>query len=305
MDLNNHKYSKEQLIDLINLEINKEKTRKTEIVAYITANNLYNMLILNKKEVFIKWMQENKGISLQFHDKLEELCKDIIRKDKREGVNLCQKFMYSEKNRRNMQISRNKIQKVVPEKTPSYSEKKKNIINGIKEITSNPINIIIPKQWKVSNIYNFIKNGNEEHYISWCKENNDITDDNINNFILCIKNNINNETQCTEYIEKFIIDLRKNRTLVLLQINTNDVVERDDRQQWPSSSVLKAYKDGRLSVFKKFTEEYAGDSGEKWEKRWAEFENSLANKSDDEAITLISKFMAAQRKKKYHRNKVA
>ncbi len=163
--------------------------------------------------------------------------------------------------------------------------------------------IEIPKQWKTSNIYSFIKDGNEEHYINWCKENNDISDMTLNEFINTIKSRITDEEFCTSAIQEFVVQLRTKRTLALLEANKKDVVEREDRQQWPSSTVLKAYKEGKISAFKKFTEEYAGDSGEKWEKRWTEFEISLADKTDEETTKLISKFMTAQRAKKYRHSK--
>jgi hypothetical protein len=304
LDLNNHPgYSKEQIIQYITDEINLEKTRKIEITAYITANNLYNMLLLNKKEEFIKWMEENKGISLQFYERLEDLIKELVEKNKKEGVQLCQKFMYAEKNRRNTQTSRHKIEKVIPQKKEEEPVQRKiTIIDDLKRIKRTAIEI--PKQWKVTNIYEFIKEGNEEHYISWCKENNEIDDASINMFIANIKENITNYDFCKEHTEKFIVELRTARTLKLLEATKKDVVERDDRQQWPSTTVLKAYKEGKIATFKKFTEEYAGDSGEKWEKRWTEFEDSLADKTDEEATKLISKFMTAQRTKKYRHSKI-
>jgi hypothetical protein len=199
------------------------------------------------------------------------------------------------------EIIRNNVKDVrlkIKEIASKIPQENKDIVSFIAK--TNPE---IPKQWKVTNIYEFIKDGNEKHYISWCKENNKINDASINTFIAKIKENILNYDFCKEEIEKFIVELRTARTLKLLEASKKDVVERDDRQQWPSSTILKAYKEGKIGAFKKFTEEYASDSGEKWEKRWSEFEASLVDKNDEEATKLISKFMAAQRKKKYDRSK--
>lgn len=199
------------------------------------------------------------------------------------------------------EIIRNNVRDVrleIKEITSKIPQENREVVSSI--VKTDPE---IPKQWKVTNIYEFIKDGNEEHYISWCKENNEIHDASINSFITKIKNNISDITFCHEEIQKFIIELRTARTMKLLETNKKDVVEREDRQQWPSATVLKAYKEGKIGAFKKFTEEYAGDSGEKWEKRWVDFDASLADKTDEEATKLISKFMTAQRKKKYDRSK--
>jgi hypothetical protein len=258
------------------------------------------MLVLNKKKEFIKWMEDNKGISIQFYERLEDLIGELEGKNKREGVQLCQKFMYAEKNRRNTQMSRHKIEKVVPEKKEEPMQRKITIVDDLKKIM--PSNIEIPKQWKTSNIYSFIKDGNEEYYINWCKENNEISDDLLNAFINNIKLHINDEEFCTNCIKEFIIQMRTKRTLALLEANKKNVVDRNDRQQWPSSSVLKAYKEGKINTFKTFMEDNMHDIDEIWNECWAAFEKSLEGKADDEATQLISKFMTAQRAKKYRKS---
>jgi hypothetical protein len=63
-----------------------------------------------------------------------------------------------------------------------------------------------------------------------------------------------------------------------------------------------AFKLNDLSKFKAFTEENTGELPENsvWKKRWNEFVDSVNNETEDtNKKTLISKFLTAQRTKKY------
>jgi hypothetical protein len=86
-----------------------------------------------------------------------------------------------------------------------------------------------------------------------------------------------------------------------------DTVEREDREQWPASTVVKAFLEGKLDKFKLYTEGHAGEKSDdpKWIKRWSIFVASLEQSRGNEDIlkTLCSKFMAAQRVKKYRASK--
>ncbi len=300
----NKDLSKEDTLEIIEDELRIEKTRDTEINAYITGNNVYNMLVLGKKGEFIEWMEENKGISALFNVKLDELIKELPSKPKQQAVELCRDFMYAEKNRRNRQTSVRKITPIAKEKKHTkdvtITADTKKIMHALA-----PPSIQLPKQWKASNVYKFIKDGNETYYYDWCKEHNNITEDQWNKFIDDVTSVINNKEESINVIEEFIVSLRGTRTQKLLDAAKENVVDRDDRQQWPSASVLKAYKEGKINAFKIFTEKYANDSGPKWESRWTKFVDSLEGKVDEEAIKLISAFMAAQRKKKYDRTKAS
>jgi hypothetical protein len=123
--------------------------------------------------------------------------------------------------------------------------------------------------------------------------------------IISRNNNISNKEYCINTIEDFIKQLRDIRRDEIFERTKKDVVDRDNREQWPSTSVLKAYKEGKINKFKIFTENYAGDSPEdpKWIKRWNGFIKSLKDLDDADATKKISAFMAAQRKKKYDRSK--
>jgi hypothetical protein len=71
--------------------------------------------------------------------------------------------------------------------------------------------------------------------------------------------------------------------------------------------VVRAFLDGKLDAFKAFTEAYTNESPTepKWVKRWTAFVASLeAVRTDaNQMKTLCSKFMTAQRTKKYRHGK--
>jgi hypothetical protein len=85
-------------------------------------------------------------------------------------------------------------------------------------------------------------------------------------------------------------------------------LDREDRQQWPAVSVLRAYKEGQLDLFRKFQENYTGDATEdpKWQKRWGDFVAKLAeaDRSDEEKIQTIQKFMTSQRTRVYRQSNI-
>jgi C1A family cysteine protease len=84
------------------------------------------------------------------------------------------------------------------------------------------------------------------------------------------------------------------------------VVDRDDRQQWPATTVVRAFLDGKIDTFKKYTEEQTGDNpgDAAWQTRWNGFIKTLEDNKDNHDILkdLCSKFMTAQRTKRYRRN---
>ena len=105
-------------------------------------------------------------------------------------------------------------------------------------------------------------------------------------------------------IRTFVEDLRRIRHNELC-IESKNVVDRDDRQQWPAATVVRAFLENKLDTFKKFTEEQTGDNpnDNTWQKRWESFIKSLEdNKDNEEKLKdICSKFMAAQRIKRYRR----
>ena len=84
-------------------------------------------------------------------------------------------------------------------------------------------------------------------------------------------------------------------------------MEKEDREIWPAVTVVKAFLEGKLEKFKAHTEAHAGENANdpKWMKRWSTFVESLEKNRDhrQELKTQCSKFMAAQRIKKYRHSK--
>lgn len=164
------------------------------------------------------------------------------------------------------------------------------------------------KQWKVKQIYEAISTNNENEYKEYCEQNNDIskiTDWGINwaSFVLSIKGKSQKESE--PIIRAFVENLRRIRHNELCYNKNSKIVERDNREQWPATTVVRAFLENKLDTFKAFTEEQTGDSSDDpvWQKRWELFIKSLEdNKNNNETLKeLCSKFMTAQRVKRYRR----
>ena len=160
-----------------------------------------------------------------------------------------------------------------------------------------------PKQWKVKQIYEHFHSNMLDEYKIWCETANTLSgpewDIKWYTFTLELQAS-HNRLQAEMIIKAFIEDLRKQRhdTLIQKRNHTVNPLERETRQQWPSVSVLRAWKEDKLNLFKEFQENYTGDEPDcpVWHKRWNKFVQSLETAStDDERKTLISKFMTAQR----------
>ena len=165
----------------------------------------------------------------------------------------------------------------------------------------------IPKQWKTKQIYEFIQENEEDYYKTYCEQGNNMSkhpnwEQDWIAFVLSVKGNSLEESE--PIIKVFFENLRRLRHNALC---AKDTVERDDRQQWPAVTVAKAFLEGKLDKFKAYTEAHAGEKIEdpKWFKRWSGFVTSLEQNRDNEETLkdLCSKFMTAQRIKKYRAKK--
>ena len=180
--------------------------------------------------------------------------------------------------------------------------------NDLDTATLNTTTIVI-KQWKVKQVYTTISENNENIYKEYCEANNDISkipdwDTKWATFVLSIKGK--SYQQSEEIIRELIEDLRRIRHNELCYNKNASVVDRDDRQQWPATTVVRAFLDGKIDTFKIYTEEQTGDNpgDTKWQKRWNGFIKILEENKDnlDKLKDLCSKFMTAQRTKRYRRN---
>ena len=157
------------------------------------------------------------------------------------------------------------------------------------------------KQWKVAQIQKVILENRENEYKEFCEQNNgEIPDWNIKwaTFVLSVKSAKEPEKTIRDFIE----DLRRIRHNELCYNKNAKIVDREDREQWPSTTVLRAYEEGKINQFKEFQEKYTGDKPEDvfWKNKWAKFMEDLKG---DNKIDIIKKFMTAQRTRVYRAKK--
>jgi hypothetical protein len=175
----------------------------------------------------------------------------------------------------------------------------------------NTTTFIPPKQWKVKQIYEAISTNQENQYKDYCEQNNDLSTladwpMNWATFVLGVKGKTLSESETT--IRQFVENLRMMRHNQLCHKKNASIVHREDREQWPATTIVRAFLDGKLDTFKKHTETQTGDDPEDiaWQARWNDFVISLEeNRADKKSMkALCRKFLTAQRTKRYRRNQV-
>jgi hypothetical protein len=182
---------------------------------------------------------------------------------------------------------------------------KEGMSEEIRAILEAPKELVPVKQWKSKQIHKTIQANEENLYKAFCEEHNIVPNDWMEQwttFVLAVKGKAFEQSE--PIIKAFVENLRRLRHNILC---AKDPLEREERQQWPSITVVKAFLEGKLDAFKAFTEAASQESIEdpKWLKRWTQFVATLeSNRASEETLKgLCSKFMAAQRIKKYRRAK--
>ena len=324
---------KDTVIKNIQIELEKERHSHTQInkindKKMFHCSTLHSYLIQGKVDYYVDWYLMNYKKSSLFDKKLYDLINLLPTVNKEDGIELCRKFMYDEKNLRNLQERRECDKKYVKysnktvneEKKEPIEEKKNEIIHPKLELPETNIESIERKvkkiqsvigyekktklkQWKVVQIQKAILENKENQYREFCEQNNgEIPDWDIKwaTFVLSVKSTKESE----KIIRDFIEDLRRIRHNELCYNKNAKIVDREDREQWPSTTVLRAYEDGKINQFKEFQEKYTGDKPEDvfWKKKWAKFMEDLKG---DNKIDIIKKFMTAQRTRVYRAKKRA
>jgi hypothetical protein len=156
-----------------------------------------------------------------------------------------------------------------------------------------------PKQWKIKQIREAILSGNEHLYKEYCEEHNisakgNDWDNTWNAFITNVKECTSDD--CSKVIQQFICSLRRNRHTELCYAKNAKIVERPDRQKWPSSTIVRAFLDGKISEFKKYIDTNGCD-----QEKWNEFISSLEDNKHNRGalVQLCSKFLATMRIRRY------
>ena len=312
--------NKPDIIILIQSEQEKERKRKTTIDELkdkksIKCRSVYSYLTQGKKDEFMEWYQSTYYKTSLFDTQIDDVIKQLPTLSKEDGIEACRKVMYDEKNRRTIQQRREREKKVEVYSSllPKHQTQPKNeiivpliidpVIQKVQSIQEQKgyIKVSLPKQWKTKQIYEAIKSGQEHLYKQFCEENNGKEClESWQTFIEQTKESKEPE----KVIKAFVENLRRIRHN---QLCAKDVVEREDREQWPATTVVKAFLEGKMDKFKAYTETHTSETIEdpKWVMRWSNFMKSLEDNKNNEAVLkeLCSKFMTAQRTKKYRRGK--
>jgi hypothetical protein len=312
--------NKANIIILIQSEQEKERKRKVTIDELkdkksINCRSVYSYLTQGKKDEFMEWYQSTYYKTSLFDTQIDEVIKQLPTLSKEDGIEACRKVMYDEKNRRTIQQRREREKKVevYSSSLPVQQSMPKNevivpliidpVIHKVQSIQEQKgyIKVSTPKQWKTKQIYEAIQAGQEHLYKQFCEENNG--KEWLETWPLFIE-----QTKASKEPEKvikaFVENLRRIRHNALC---AKDVVEREDREQWPATTVVKAFLEGKIDKFKAYTEAHTNENPEdpKWIKRWSEFMQSLEENREIEVVLKdkCSKFMTAQRTKKYRAKK--
>jgi len=285
------------------------------------AASIYSQLIEGHIEDFTTWYKSSYEPSKSFDLFLNELLKTLPSLEKEDGIEACKKFMYAEKNRRNNQKLRDIEKKVYIDKQLDLLEEniiiqpamdtvpikpaKVLIINEIQKIPEKLLEDSLPKQWKVKQIYEYIHANNAEPYKKWCETTNGLEGEQWNldfdQFKLKVLS-FKTLNEAEETIRDFVLGLRKKRHDVLVQARNDTVnpIERDDRLQWPSATILKAYHANKIETFKDWLDNQDGTGDAAAQKRWTTFMQALQTAStDDDRLNVISKFLTARRTRLY------
>jgi hypothetical protein len=250
--------NKADIITLIQSEQEKERKRNVTIDELkdkksINCRSVYSYLTQGKKDDFMEWYQSTYYKTSLFNIQIDEVIKQLPILSKEDGIEACRKVMYDEKNRRTIQQRREREKKVelYSNDLPKVKNITKNeiivpdnldpIIQKVKTIQEQKgyIKVSVPKQWKTKQIYEAIQEGQEHLYKQFCEENNTLSEtwpQLWQTFIEQTKGKPKEEAE--KAIKAFVENLRRIRHK---QLCAKDVVAREVREQWPATTVVKAF----------------------------------------------------------------
>lgn len=168
------------------------------------------------------------------------------------------------------------------------------------------VSVELPKQWKISNIYRHLISGKCTEYLTYLEDNNPgvAVEEKLHTLIETIKGKSKEDAE--SLIKGLVEDLRTIRHNALCYSKNDALLLREDREHWNSQSVLRAFDANMLDKFKEHTEAKTGECATDpiWSKRWESFVISVSNETDvRKKKSLISKFLTAQRTKRYRKTK--
>jgi hypothetical protein len=291
----------------------------------VSQKEIYALLNTKNVKIAIDTYVSVHGIVPGFKDEIEHLSKSWDSLSFDERTEQIKKIMIKYRNIRAYNSSKDHasntdLNEATPVALPQHTEVADNLNQFIPELSEHK-NILIcksepntlvksivePVQWKTSNIYRHLISGNHTIYLSYLQHNNpDISDIELRLNILStnIKDITKGEAEIK--IKTFIEDLRTARHNALCYSKNDSLLLREDREYWNSQSVLRAFNANMLITFKEYTETNTGESSDDpiWSKRWTSFVESVSNEADlVKKKDIISKFLTAQRTKKYRKSK--
>ena len=153
-------------------------------------------------------------------------------------------------------------------------------------------------QWKAKGIYKCIKEGDPEVYKTYVKEHNDPLDtfETLFDTLLTNVRGARDFETAKPFIDGFVKLFRLKRTCKLTK---KDVIAREDRDIWPSETIVTAYREKRMAGFITYITEKsvaANVPTKVFEESYKRFETNMENEpSDVERLLIVRKFLAAQR----------
>lgn len=155
-------------------------------------------------------------------------------------------------------------------------------------------------QWKKKQIYEALNSGEAHLYKAFCEKNNELSSDWASTWNTFMENMCDKPyEEAVPIIDAFIVGLRSGRHNVIVREynEKRNAPDRENRQQWPSSTILKVYSEGKLDLFKEWLQKEDGFHGEV---RWSEFKGSLESVANDDARKeIIQRFLRNRRARKW------
>ena len=287
-------------LDMIQTAINKfnETYTNHEPPTYITANKMLYSIQKGHRQQFVDLYGERYILSSSFQSEFDKVVLSILSEtDASLQLSICHKFLKKEKERRHskithranqltfslMPIVRNEI--ITPPDPPAPTSVPK-----------------VPKQWKAATVYKFIKEYKECVYKQHILECNtslpDTFESTFTSMVTTVQSSPTFES-VKEYITEYIKELRNVRTLTLLQESANDVLVREDRQQWPAATVVRLCAENKLEQFNAYMATKSAEahvSSTTFDSSWDRFVTLLGLCEKDEGrLEIIKTFMASQR----------
>ena len=328
------------IINMIHAENKKDSdmsNKKESVKQHKKAGDVVAMIMSGKLCEYLEWHAEHVGEPTDtFRTSLIQFIQESGGLTQEEKIERCQQELVREKWRRNNKKIREKVKQASVEPSPlsatatataateilpsPHTERPSMIIeeiaverpvllpDNVSTSSASSVSDNHPKQWKVKQIYEYIHDGREHIYKEYCEKNNTLAEDwdsVWDTFLTAV-------LACTSLedgepvIRDFVETLRVKRHNELC-VRRNNILEREDRQVWPTKTIVQAFLSGLLEPFKEYCESYAGEdpADVQWQKRWLVFTGKLETMRSDESglLDCVSKFLTNQRTRKYRASK--